>query len=170
MKKVLSFASLALSLLLVPSLKAQSVNNVKTEVIDIHPTLNVHVNVHAQVSSNGVPAASTYAVNITWTLPTGQCAASDTINPCGFNIYRSAHGANAYSLVGSTSATSAPNATSFLDNTVAANTEYDYQVETTWLPSGQTVTLNSGPSNTASVTVPNVPTAPVVSATVTAGM
>jgi hypothetical protein len=115
---------------------------------------------HAQTQYNGVPAATSYAVQVTWTVPAGQCATGDAVAPCGFNVYRSLHGANVFTLAGSTNPGTAPNATSYTDAGVSANTAYDYIVETVF--SG----ANGSPSNLVTASVPPVPGTVVVTVTV----
>ena len=101
-----------------------------------------------------VPSPSTYSVVLSWTAPAG-CTATA---PCTYAVYRLpgtttiTAGTTGATLV----ATTASQTVSATDTTVAAGLTYSYAVET--VQAG----ANSAPSNTANVTIPNVPSAPTV--------
>ena len=93
-----------------------------------------------------------YGVKLTWSLPPGQCAPGDQINPCYFKIQRSIHGLNRWDWIGTTKA----NATSVLDSSAKLRTggTWDYRLLTMWTPPGKTVPMISDPSNVFTVVVP----------------
>ena len=105
---------------------------------------------HAQTVT--VPQASTYAVAVAWTGP----ASCTTTAPCTYAVYRVpgtttiTAGTTGATLVGTT----ASQIVAFTDNTVTAGQTYSYAVETVYEGA------NSGPSNTVTVTIPLVPSAP----------
>lgn len=102
----------------------------------------------------GQISQSSYEVNLTWTAP----SVCTTAAPCTFPISRTTITAGAtcpttgssYALVG----TSASQATTFSDTTVAAGTSYCYVAQTT--QAGAT----SAPSAPFSIAVPTLPVAP----------
>jgi fibronectin type 3 domain-containing protein len=108
-------------------------------------TIHIRTSVRAQTASTP-PAATSYAVNLIWTASTSCSAAA----PCTYTVYREISGSSAYALAGTTAA----QATVYTDSTVIAGLAYTYEVEA--VQGG----VNSGPSTTASVTVPNPPLAP----------
>jgi hypothetical protein len=129
------------------------------------PSIHITPKVFAQTGSQypGVPAASSYEVNLTWTAPAGQCAAADTTIPnCGWVVYREASGGTTYTAIATLTSSTATPAAAYSDTSVVAGTTYSYIVETTYAGA------NSGPSNVATVAVPNPPGAPT-SVTAAAG-
>lgn len=111
---------------------------------------------HAQV-----PPATTYVVNLTWTAPvaSGNWTGCTTAAPCTFAIYRAPQASGACPASTSTSyvaVTTTASGTAYTDTTAPTGTTVCYIAET--VQSG----VNSGPSNTATATVPGLPTAPTL--------
>ncbi|MGB9031688.1 MAG: choice-of-anchor D domain-containing protein, partial [Acidobacteriaceae bacterium] len=93
----------------------------------------------AAVSLSGT-GATAYSVDLTWDAP------ATSVDPVeGYNVYRSASGASAYSLLN----TGVNLATAFTDSTVQSGKVYDYVV-TSVDSSG----VESAPSNPFAVTIP----------------
>jgi hypothetical protein len=100
---------------------------------------------HGQTLS-APPQASSESVVLTWTAP----ATCTVAAPCTFALWRTVNGAAQWTQV----LTTAAQATTATDTSVASGTGYQYVVET--VISG----INSGPSNVVTVAVPLVPAAP----------
>ena len=95
-----------------------------------------------------VPAAPA-GLTATATGTTGNLSWTAAATATGYTVYRSAHGANSWASVGTTSGST----TAYADATLAYGTAYDYRVTATNLAG------ESGPSNVATVTtVPQAPT------------
>ena len=123
----------------------------------------------AAVGCHGqVPPASVHSVTLTWTAPTSSSTWSGctTTAPCVYAVYRCVGTASTCPSV-PTSSTSwteittpatRPSATTYVDLNVTAADTYTYVVETVQ------ASVNSGPSNTTTATVPNtgIPTAPAL--------
>ncbi|MGD0366255.1 MAG: hypothetical protein ABSA94_02270, partial [Acidobacteriaceae bacterium] len=93
----------------------------------------------AVVSLSGT-GATAYSVDLTWD------AGATSVDPVeGYNVYRSASGASAYSLVN----TGVNLTAAFTDSTVQGGKAYDYVV-TSVDSSG----VESAPSNTFAITIP----------------
>ena len=110
---------------------------------------------NAQVA---LPSATAPSVTIPWSLPSNCTAA----NSCPINVYRiqaicptTLAGSTGWTLV----ATTAAQATSYKDTTVASSTLYSYDVEA--VPTGSTG-VYSGPSNCVSITTLFTPNPPVI--------
>lgn len=115
------------------------------------PLLTISAGCHAQVPVSPAPS-----VALTWVAPSGCTTAA----PCVFAISRTAiasgscpaSNGTAYALIG----TSASNATTYTDSAASAGNINCYIAQT----QQGTPVLTSAPSNTASVTVPSLPSAP----------
>jgi hypothetical protein len=109
-----------------------------------------------------LPPATPSSATVPWTLPSN-CTAATT---CQFQVYRIT-GVCPATLAGSTGwtliATTASQATSYVDTAVTGGTTYSYDIEA--VPTGSTLIL-SGPSNCSTGTTPFTPQ-PVVIGVVT---
>lgn len=103
---------------------------------------------HAQTMS--LPAATSEAVTITWTASVS-CTASA---PCTYAPYRMAGACNTNGSTWTALPATSSQAASAIDSTVTPGSTYSYVVEAVQ------GSVNSGPSNCVTVTVPNVPAAP----------
>lgn len=101
---------------------------------------NSSANPTAIIGLSGTGQAASYSVSVTWQAPTNS---ADPV--AGYNIYRSPSGGSSYQLLSSMGNAQL----SYTDNGVQAGQAYDYIVE-----SVDATGVESGPSNTASVTVP----------------
>ncbi len=121
-----------------------------------------------------VPPASVHSVTLTWTAPASSSTWSGctTTAPCVYAIYRCVGTASTCPSVPTsstswteiTTATTRPSATTYVDLNVTAAATYTYVVETVQ------ASVNSGPSNTTTATIPNtgIPTAPALGSPTTA--
>ena len=116
----------------------------------------VGTSLHAQTAT--LPAATPVSVTVPWSLPSN-CTSTQT---CQFQVYR-LQGACPGILAGSTGwtliATTAAQAISYKDTTVAGGTQYCYDVEA--VPTGSS-TVFSGPSNAGQITTLFTPNPPVI--------
>jgi hypothetical protein len=119
---------------------------------------------HAQSGLVALPAATQHAVTLSWV---NACPATQN---CTFSVYKAtgtcpATGAVAWTLI----ATTAPDATSYVDLAVTPGDEYSYVLYANGSytpPGGNPIAETAGPSNCTTATVPNGPSLPTgVSAT-----
>jgi fibronectin type 3 domain-containing protein len=100
------------------------------------------------LSSQSLPQSTTHYVNLKWD------AGTDNGDPeVGFFIYRSASGNNSFTKVESTPTVP----TTFNDSTMEYGSSYNYYVTSVDANGNE-----SGPSNTTTVFVPNVPYTPIL--------
>lgn len=109
------------------------------------------------VSANAVtlPVASPTSATIPWSLPSN-CSGTNT---CQFQVYRCSGSCTVADTNWNLIATTAVQATSYKDTTVAGGTQYTYDVEA--VPTGS-ATVFSGPSNVGAITVLFTPLPPVI--------
>jgi fibronectin type 3 domain-containing protein len=101
---------------------------------------NSSANSSTTIALSGTGTISTYAVNLSWDVPT-----SSTEPIAGYNIYRTMSGSSTYVLISPLINTT----TSYVDNTVVSGGAYNY-VTRSLDDSG----VESLPSNIISVTIP----------------